>query len=356
MISRVHRRRSVGPVIASPVSSEKLSGAGGGGCAAARRSPSSRQLLGELRVAAGLLDTDDARQRRGVSAAGNGGGTTMASAPGASASAAAARMPTGRPTSAPANTGAPSAGWTIRCTTPIHCLRESCRPTRSCGFRGRVQIPWRLRHRNLLQRKLICPALPFVAAFSPPDQCRWSVPPRLVPLPERHAVGYGHGAVRSATRSIIARVHEPPDGVGAAGGRPCRRCFRPCPRRPGAHRPRPQDRRTVARRHRGHVPRRGAGPGEGAHRAGRAVRRPRGHHVPHPLRVDALRLRPVEHRRPGRAGVPDLLGRAGPVDAARRPGVRRDGRARGPRHDDRLGRRPAAAAAPVVAAGRRRGR
>ena len=52
--------------------------------------------------------------------------------------------------------------------------------------------------------------------------------------------------------------------------------------------------------------------------ARRRARRPRRHHVPHPLRVDAARLRGLGRRRRRRPGLRDVLGRAGRVDPVRR--------------------------------------
>lgn len=220
-----------------------------------------------------------------------------------------------------------------------------------------VQIPWRLRDRNLRNRKGFCPALPHVRAFSLLT-CAYAAPTLGRPLfrhPSRPTAWWGsfHGAVRSATRSGIARVHQPSVGVGAAGGRPGRRRLRPCPGGPAAHRARPQGRAgSMARRDVRRVPRRGSRPCQGAARAGDPVRGPGRDHVPHALRVDALRLRVVDDRRTGRARLSDLLRRAGLLDAVRRPGVGDHGGARGPRDDDRHGRRPAAAVAQAVAAGR----
>lgn len=110
----------------------------------------------------------------------------------------------------------------------------------------------------------------------------------------------------------------------------------------------------MAGRDRRRVPRRGAGPRQGPARSGHPLRRPGRHHVPHPLRVDALRLRPVDDRCPGGAGLPDVLGRAVPVDAVRRRGDGGGRGARGPRDDHRHRHRPAAAPAGPVAARLRR--
>ena len=90
----------------------------------------------------------------------------------------------------------------------------------------------------------------------------------------------------------------------------------------------------MARRHRPGVRRRGRRCRQGADRRRHRARRPGRPDVPHPLRVDRRRLRDLERRRRHRAGLRDVLGRAGGVDPRRlaaRGGHRGDRRPRGDR-------------------------
>lgn len=85
----------------------------------------------------------------------------------------------------------------------------------------------------------------------------------------------------------------------------------------------------------GRGPRRGQGPAGARH----PLRRPGRPDVPHPLRVDRAGLRAVDDRRSAGADLPDVLLRAGALDAARLGRGRLRRGARGPRDDHRRGRR-----------------
>ena len=174
--------------------------------------------------------------------------------------------------------------------------------------------------------------------------------------PSRPTARWGtrHGAVRSATRSRYCASSPTPLGVGASGRRTggCRLRARPGgPDRVALGRKddagKWQDMTSAEFRDEVLALAKGL-LAQGVRFGDRVAIM-----CPHPLRVDPLRLRAVDGRRPGRPHLPDLLGRAGLLDAARRRGVGVHGRARGPRDDHRLGHRPAAAAAAAVAAGRR---
>ena len=82
------------------------------------------------------------------------------------------------------------------------------------------------------------------------------------------------------------------------------------------------DRTALGRRHRGRVPRRGAGgrqgPGRGRHRG----RRPGRPALQDPLRVDAARLRHLVRRRRHRADLRDLVGRADRAGSSTDSGAR----------------------------------
>ncbi len=189
--------------------------------------------------------------------------------------------------------------------------------------------------------------------YGPAGLLRSNGPPQAVPR-SRRAQHSRRGAVRGVAEGArFARDHHPARREGASGRRTGGHGVR---HRRGSTRQggfRAQGRRPVAGRDGRRIPRRGHGVGEGAADRGRPVRRPGGDHGPHPVRVDAVRLRAVDHRRAAGAGLPDVLLRPGALDAARLRGGGLRRRARGPRDDGRRGRRPTAAADPAVADGRR---
>ena len=84
---------------------------------------------------------------------------------------------------------------------------------------------------------------------------------------------------------------------------------------PRARRPVGPARRRLGRRDLPAVPGRGESRRQGHHRQRRGARRADRGHEPHPLRVDARRLRDLVRRRRERAGLRDLLGRCDPDGA-----------------------------------------
>ena len=234
-----------------------------------------------------------------------------------------ARRPWGSPAGAPS--GARGTARSARTNPQVTHDRHPERPPRPAGSatgKRVVQIPWRLRDRNLRNRKEFCPGpSPCVAAFHAADQC---VCPRLhgvpAPLPPEAHGGVAFTALCGAPQGAgLREFTNPPLASAPPVGGLADVVFDHAQEDPlhialGRKDEQGQWRDVTVRR----VPRRGARAGQGAARAGHPVRGPGRDHVPYALRVDALRLRAVDDRRPGRARLPDLLGRAGLLDAARR--------------------------------------